>query len=317
MMKALRAAGIPVVTVFLSGRPLWVNREINASDAFVAAWLPGSEGAGVADVLVSDAAGKARFDFKGRLSFPWPGRDLNPSDHAQPVGDVLFALGYGLSYTQPAPALAQLSEKALSSRDWLNHVVFADGRIPRPWSMHLGDGSDWRRPVSGEITRNPARDIIVHAVDHKNVQDARQIVFSGNRLGQVYWHSDEPADLRELRRRGGVLHMNLRIDAPPRGHLGLRMDCGYPCAGTLDLGKVLAAAPAGEWMDIAVPLACFERAGTDLSWVDAPAVLLTNAPFSVTVSELNLTSKYKKSSLIDCDSVAMSANPLLSTRGAP
>ena len=42
-----------------SGRPLWVNREINAADAFVAAWLPGSEGAGIADVLLRDGAGQS------------------------------------------------------------------------------------------------------------------------------------------------------------------------------------------------------------------------------------------------------------------
>jgi beta-glucosidase len=51
LLKRLKAQGVPVVAVFLSGRPLWVNPEINASDAFVAAWLPGSKAAGVADVL--------------------------------------------------------------------------------------------------------------------------------------------------------------------------------------------------------------------------------------------------------------------------
>ena len=51
ILESLRAQGIPVVSIFLSGRPLWVNAELNASNAFVAAWLPGSEGAGVADVI--------------------------------------------------------------------------------------------------------------------------------------------------------------------------------------------------------------------------------------------------------------------------
>jgi hypothetical protein len=74
LLKKLKAAGMPVVAVFLSGRPLWTNPEINASDAFVAAWLPGSEGGGVADVLVGDKAGKPRNDFQGKLSFSWPKR---------------------------------------------------------------------------------------------------------------------------------------------------------------------------------------------------------------------------------------------------
>jgi beta-glucosidase len=67
LLKKLKAAGIPTVSVFLSGRPLWVNPELNQSDAFVAAWFPGSEGAGVADVLVG-----GKRDFTGKLSFSWP-----------------------------------------------------------------------------------------------------------------------------------------------------------------------------------------------------------------------------------------------------
>ena len=50
-LKTFKNKGIPVVSVFLSGRPLWTNPEINNSDAFIAAWLPGSEGNGVSDLL--------------------------------------------------------------------------------------------------------------------------------------------------------------------------------------------------------------------------------------------------------------------------
>jgi beta-glucosidase len=79
ILRRVAAAGIPVVTVFLSGRPLVADPEIDASAAFVAAWLPGSEGAGVSDVLFGDAA------FHGRLSFPWPG-----------AAGVRFPAGFGL-----------------------------------------------------------------------------------------------------------------------------------------------------------------------------------------------------------------------------
>src|SRR3954466_11457420 len=72
LLRRLRAAGIPTVSVFLSGRPLWVNPELNQSDAFVAAWLPGSEGGGIADVLIGTRDGKPRKDFRGRLSYSWP-----------------------------------------------------------------------------------------------------------------------------------------------------------------------------------------------------------------------------------------------------
>ena len=79
-IRALAAQGIPVVTVLVSGRPLVVNEELAASSAFVAAWLPGSEGGGVADVLFGD------YDFVGRLPMVWPGGH----------GKVLFPRGYGV-----------------------------------------------------------------------------------------------------------------------------------------------------------------------------------------------------------------------------
>jgi beta-glucosidase len=67
LLRRLKAQNIPVVSVFLSGRPLWVNPELNASTAFVAAWLPGSEGGGVADVLFRDNQGQVDHDFTGKL----------------------------------------------------------------------------------------------------------------------------------------------------------------------------------------------------------------------------------------------------------
>ena len=52
-LQKLKSKNIPVVAVFLTGRQLWVNAELNSSDAFVVAWLPGTEGGGIADVLVA------------------------------------------------------------------------------------------------------------------------------------------------------------------------------------------------------------------------------------------------------------------------
>jgi beta-glucosidase len=97
LIRKLRAQGVPVVSVFLSGRPLYVTREINASNAFVAAWLPGSEGGGIADMLLRRADGIAAYDYRGRLSFSWPRAPLKLTLGETP----LFPLGYGLSYALP------------------------------------------------------------------------------------------------------------------------------------------------------------------------------------------------------------------------
>lgn len=100
LLKHLRKQGIPVVSVFLSGRPLWVNPELNASNAFVAAWLPGSEGGGIADVLFRSARGDIQYDFTGRLSYSWPRRaDQDALNRYDESYDPLFAYGYGLTYS--------------------------------------------------------------------------------------------------------------------------------------------------------------------------------------------------------------------------
>ena len=95
-IRELSARGIPVVAVLISGRPLVVNDELAASAAFVAAWLPGSEGGGVADVLFGD------HDFAGRLPMPWPGRTPGGRSSEENVpgadrAEVLFPVGHGLS----------------------------------------------------------------------------------------------------------------------------------------------------------------------------------------------------------------------------
>ena len=86
-------AGKRVVTVLVSGRPLLVNEELRRSAALVAAWLPGSEGAGIAEVLFGD------YDFKGKLGFTWPrSADQIPINVGDPDYDPLFEYGFGLSY---------------------------------------------------------------------------------------------------------------------------------------------------------------------------------------------------------------------------
>ncbi len=81
-IRGLNERGIPVVAVLVSGRPLVVDEELAASAAFVAAWLPGSEGGGVAEVLFGD------FGFVGRLPVGWPG--------GVGGGGGVFPVGYGL-----------------------------------------------------------------------------------------------------------------------------------------------------------------------------------------------------------------------------
>jgi len=92
-IKTISDQAVPVVCVLISGRPLVVNRELEHCQAFVAAWLPGSEGKGVAEVLFGD------YDFHGRLSFSWPRHDGQKLNVGDAHYDPLLEFGYGLSYT--------------------------------------------------------------------------------------------------------------------------------------------------------------------------------------------------------------------------
>jgi beta-glucosidase len=92
-IENMKKAGIPVVVVLLSGRPLLIEKALDKSDAFVAAWLPGTEGQGVADVLFGD------YKPTGKLSLSWPRSNtqitVNVGDRNY---DPLFKYGFGLSY---------------------------------------------------------------------------------------------------------------------------------------------------------------------------------------------------------------------------
>lgn len=94
-IKAVSGKGAPVITVLVSGRPLAVTAEMNLSDAFVAAWLPGTEGAGVSDLLVKTAQGAK--GYTGTLSFSWPKDGCQTPVNAGDADNApLFPLGYGL-----------------------------------------------------------------------------------------------------------------------------------------------------------------------------------------------------------------------------
>ena len=89
----MKAAGIPVVVILVSGRPMIIDQVLGKADAFLAAWLPGTEGDGVADVLFG------AYKPAGKLSFSWPRSMTQVAVHKGDANyDPLFKYGYGLTY---------------------------------------------------------------------------------------------------------------------------------------------------------------------------------------------------------------------------
>ena len=93
LLEKVKRAKIPYVVILISGRPMIINEELDSSHAFIAAWLPGTEGEGISDVLFGD------FDFTGKLSMTWP-RSMKqiPINYGDSSYDPLFNFGFGLSY---------------------------------------------------------------------------------------------------------------------------------------------------------------------------------------------------------------------------
>ncbi|MEL6687657.1 MAG: glycoside hydrolase family 3 protein, partial [Pseudomonadota bacterium] len=136
-LEALGEGGAPVVSVFVSGRPLWTNPEINDSEAFVAAFLPGSEPAGLTDLLFQT---EPVYDFTGRLSFSWPKLATQVKLNAHHDGyDPQFELGYGLSFSSDIQ-LEELSEDSGVDGVAAQKGVFFDrGSIPQPFRLNVDE----------------------------------------------------------------------------------------------------------------------------------------------------------------------------------
>ncbi len=290
ILSGLKEAGIPVVSVFLTGRPLWVNPELNASDAFVVAWLPGSEGGGVADVLFAAADGSVRHDFSGRLSFSWPKTPtqavLNRGDGGY---DPLFAYGYGLTYGDAAE-LAALSEEAAESVAASRTVYFDSGPLP-PWKLYVGDPANWQVPADGGVTTTQgSQHLVLEAVDREVQEDARSVRWSGEARAGVYLQANDPVDLSRETNGAMVLAVDLMVEEPPTDDVVLRLGCGWECEGSVEVGELLAGLEPGAWETLRVHLSCFESAGADMTKIDTPFWLATGGSMSLRFADVRLDS---------------------------
>lgn len=305
ILKRLHAAGIPVISVFLSGRPMWVNRELNASDAFVAAWLPGSEGTGVADELLRRPDGAVAADFTGRLGFSWPATAMPVRfSKSGAVSGALFKRGFGLTGKESS-TLAALPEDprippALGTADTLFHA----GHITAPFSLYVGDTTSADTRVT-----TPTQASAGGAVTARMEPTALRTSWSGSGSGEVRIEG-RAVDLHARLIEHASLVARYRVNARPaqRVRLGLRCQgpyraapvtnadgtardwakCGTPAGAAIDVTTAFAAAPLGAWQTLSVPLGCLAGTDADLSLVNAQFALETAGSFDISFSQIKL-----------------------------
>ena len=283
VLDRVAGKGVPVVSVYLSGRPLYTNRELNRSDAFVAAWLPGTEGGGVADRLVDGG-------FDGKLSFSWPRTPCQtPLNVGSPDYDPLFPYGYGLTDRGRTP-VGQLPETAPECDDGggggpaTEDLEIFNRQDIAPYKAFIGSPENWGGTEVGADGTAAHATIGVVPADVNVQQDALRTTWSGT--GQLYLQ--DPAgtsDLRPYLSADSALEFDVVVHQPPAGRVVVSAHCVYPCFAEVDATQLLQA-PVGAKKTVKIPISCFDAGGLDLGNVNTPFLVYTEAAFDASFANV-------------------------------
>jgi len=291
LLKSLKAQGIPVVSVFITGRPLFTNKELNASDAFVVAWLPGSEGSGVSEVIMQSADGKVQHDFKGKLSFSWP-KDVTQAviNVGDKDYDPLFPYGYGLTYASPQLVANDFDESTERK---------ATGALEESWMFVSREMSDYQFKLAddgGEIVVvNGNREVsggdenlLLLSVDKVAQEDARRLVWKGRRPATASLAAKHPLDMSQYVDQNAALIFSMKVDRAPKGKVSLSMVCGGECNSSLPLAGMLKQAKLGEYRDYKIDLGCFIGNDAKFNSLTEAFVMRSTEALDVVVADIKI-----------------------------
>ena len=308
LLRTLKSSNRKVVTVMFSGRPLYVNEEIQLSDAFVAAWLPGTEAGGITDVLFEEFS----YDFSGRLSFSWPatkcGTSINavpshipnfehPEHEQNPNGEhaPLFPFGYGLSYNREKSTVMGINTSnikldvnegacGISAAKTATQLLELFGATAdADFEMVMsGAGNNWNAVKVSKGTKTSVPGVTTIPIDYKHQQDALLVEFDGT-PAQIYVRmlEDHTMDARGYIRSGGHLLFDIDLISETPAELKLAMHCTWPCVGEISLPKYLPApnpSPEPTWTTIKIPLSKLDSAGADFLNLSSPFLIYSDNP---------------------------------------
>jgi beta-glucosidase len=273
-LSTYKENGIPIVSVFLSGRPMWTNTEINNSDSFVAAWLPGSEGGGISDMLFKT---DPSFDFTGRLSFTWPASAVVSKNNNQ----ALFEIGYGLSYTS-TDQIDFLSENSGLENSEIASTgeYFNKGDVVAPWDIWLISGG-----LEKQIASFPSSlgGLIISKTDHMAQEDALRINWTKSDGDYFRISSVKPNDL--TRQSNGA--MKLAFNAKSFTGSDSTLQIGQ-CDDSFNCNKTLEIKISVEWKEYLIPLSNFEELGIDMSKIISSILIKAEAGVDIGLSNVRL-----------------------------
>ncbi|NGZ88592.1 glycoside hydrolase family 3 protein [Duganella aceris] len=282
VLKAVSGKGKPVVTVLVTGRPLYANDIINLSDSVVSAWLPGTEGKGVSDVLFRKADGKVNADFRGKLSFSWPKSacqsPLNVGDAAY---DPLFKYGYGLTYASKAnvPALDAGVPAGGCGTTTSMPVYNPSDRSTYALSVNSG-GKDVALGADLNAVFNLPT-VKVETAQINTQQDAKRLTWTG--AAKLSATAAQAQRVPAVASTDGALQFDVIVSAAPQGKVSVGME-----TVELDASVVFQRLVGKGKQTIKIPLSCFSAKGLPLTALSTPFSVSADAPFAATFANIQL-----------------------------
>ncbi|MBE1300881.1 MAG: glycoside hydrolase family 3 protein [Alteromonadaceae bacterium] len=312
LLRKLKEQGIPVVSVFISGRPMWVNAELNASDAFVAAWLPGTEGAGIADVILTKPSGDINFDFTGKLSFSWPRTpnqtDVNRFDsNYQP----LLPYGFGLAYSDTNILPDDLDESTKGGDNTLPAKALFNGAVHPPWQLHLFNEQQF---VKVNANSHQLTGLEYRTVDRNIQEDAFMLTMTGEQLAGMELKSGTPVNFENKLLMQSSLSFAFLQHAKPQGSVLFNMQCQpspnetgthNACSGqseqvAIDIAPYLSNLAIDQWHTFSVDMKCFADKGVNLTQLTKAFRLSTKNAWQVRLTDIAITAQSAKDATISC-----------------
>ena len=299
LLEKLKSQGIPVVSVFISGRPMWVNAELNASDAFVAAWLPGSEGAAVADVLFG------KQDFKGKLSFSWPSEPQQIVNKGDDTYEPLLPYGFGLTFSDENVLSDTLNTEIKVSTDSNTPMEILNGAVQSPWVLWLYSGDE---SLTVSASTHTVGALTYRTVDKVVQEDARKVTFDGSEFAAMRFASKSffREDLSAQLLTQGALSFNVSRHSDITQPVTVGMNCEGEgdapgsCSTQLDISEQLKAMPADTWTNVSIDLQCFVDEGIDFTGLVVPFELGSAGKASLSVADIQFTPNAAESASISC-----------------
>ena len=282
-LNTLREKEIPTVSIFLTGRPLWVTREIDLSDSFVVAWLPGTESRGMTDVLFHD--GKNDYDFSGKLPFSWPRNTKQANlNYFDATSNPLFNFGYGLTYKEEI--FINNLDEGENSEQKIDSIELMNGTINDKFIGFIRESNLAEVQISSNKVSSQNDLISIDLIDVNIQDDTLKInVQKSEYLNSFFLLSKEILDLSSL--SDGYINLNARVNDMD-GEVKYILSCGVGCFPVVDLTKFLQISE--DFKDYSIPLKCFTNySNLDLTKVNLPMYLATQAPLDMDISKANIS----------------------------